>query len=124
MPSLWLYLKTLDPHVPEYFFGLIMGGFNLASMLASPFFGYWMDRRPMKEIIVFCMFVGVIGNATYALAPNIYVVMLGRLISGVGVRVQCFCSFLDESFRLLTFGVFLGAGQRLQLWYDVCDSRK
>lgn len=86
MPSLWLYLQKLDPDVPEYFFGLIMGGFNLASMLASPFFGYWMDNRPMKEIFIFCMFVGVIGNTTYALAPNIYVVLLGRLISGVGVR--------------------------------------
>ncbi len=78
--------------MPEYYFGIIMGGFNLASMAASPFFGYWMDKRPMKEIMVFCMFVGVIGNLVYAFAPNVYVVLLGRLISGIGVSGKRACA--------------------------------
>ena len=64
-----------------------MGAFNLSQMLASPFFGYWLDRRPMKEVIVFCMALGAVGNSIYALAPNIYVVFLGRLISGVGGNI-------------------------------------
>ncbi len=64
-----------------------MGAFNLAQMIASPVFGYWLDRRPMKEVIVFCMVIGAIGNTCYALAPNIYVVFLGRLISGVGGNI-------------------------------------
>jgi MFS family permease len=73
--------------VPEYYFGFIMGAFNLSQMIASPVFGYWLDRRPMKEVIVFCMVIGAIGNSLYALAPNIYVVFLGRLISGVGGNI-------------------------------------
>jgi MFS family permease len=64
-----------------------MGAFNLSQMIASPVFGYWLDRRPMKEVIVFCMVIGAIGNSLYALAPNIYVVFLGRLISGVGGNI-------------------------------------
>ncbi len=80
-------LQKLDPNVPEYYFGFIMGAFNLAQMIASPVFGYWLDRRPMKEVIVFCMVIGAIGNTCYALAPNIYIVFLGRLISGIGGNI-------------------------------------
>jgi MFS family permease len=77
----------MDESVPESYFGLIMGAFNLSQMLASPIFGYWLDRRPMREVIIFCMVVGCVGNSCYALAPNIYVVFLGRLISGIGGNI-------------------------------------
>ena len=65
MPSLWLYLKQLDPEVPELFFGVCLGAFNASQMLFSPLFGYWLDRRPMKEVVVFCLAVGIIGNSVY-----------------------------------------------------------
>lgn len=79
--------QRLDPEVPEYYFGFIMGAFNLAQMVASPVFGIWVDKRPMREVIVFCMVIGAIGNSLYAFAPNIYVVFLGRLVSGVGGNI-------------------------------------
>ncbi len=73
--------------MPEYYFGLIMGAFNFAQMITSPVFGYWLDRRPMKEVVVFCMVIGAVGNTCYALAPNIYVVLIGRLVSGAGGNI-------------------------------------
>jgi MFS family permease len=79
--------KKLDPTVPEYYFGLIMGAFNFSQMITSPVFGYWLDRRPMKEVVVFCMVIGAVGNTFYALAPNIYIVLVGRLISGAGGNI-------------------------------------
>lgn len=52
MPSLWLLLRSFDPSINELWLGLCVGGFQLGNFLCQPLFGWWLDARPMKEVLV------------------------------------------------------------------------
>ena len=49
MPSVWLFLLSLDENVGEYFLGLVIGAFNLGGLIVQPIFGKWLDKRPIRE---------------------------------------------------------------------------
>lgn len=90
--SLWPYLSVLDPNVTENFFGFVIMGFNLASAVSSPIFGYWMNRiRKSKWPIVTGILLEIIGNAMLALAGSLpqdarkWGVLISRLVSGFGM---------------------------------------
>ncbi len=116
MPSMWLYLRSLEADVPEYMLGcagssflvggpdalrrFAMGAFALCSMLMQTPVGLWLDRRPMREVLVGTLWVCFLGNfgavrqllsrscltrwrlAGYFLAPNVWCVVASRFIAG------------------------------------------
>ncbi|KAK0427103.1 hypothetical protein QR680_010063 [Steinernema hermaphroditum] len=88
--SMWPYLKTIDEHVTEQFFGLVVAVYSLSSCIASPIFGYWSNRikqirLPLNVGIAF-MTVGDIIYFSSELVPSErrYVLFAARLITGVG----------------------------------------
>jgi MFS family permease len=84
MPSLWLFLRSLDPNIPEYWLGITLSSFSLVSVLLSPFFGYWCDKRPLKEVLIFQLWIACFGNLLYSFSSSVGVVILSRAICGVG----------------------------------------
>ena len=62
--------------------------FSFTQIATSGVFGYWLDKRPMKEIMVFCLAMGGLGNSLYFFAPNIAAIAVARAISGVGGNIS------------------------------------
>lgn len=88
MPSLWPLLLQLDDDTPEYLLGLVLAAFGLATFAFAPLVGYALDTRPMRTVIVAQLWVGVAGNLLYAVAPNVWVVLVARLLCGAAATVQ------------------------------------
>ncbi len=87
MPSLWLFLRGMDPDVPEALLGVTLAAFQLSSVCLGPAFGYWLDRRPMKEVVVFQLWTSIAGNLLYAFSTRVWVVAVSRFICGAGSTV-------------------------------------
>ncbi len=87
MPSLYLFLLSIDPDVNEALLGVALSSFQLASVLLSPLFGLWLDRRPMKEVIVAQLWISIAGNLFYSLSSSVWQIILARFVCGIGSTV-------------------------------------
>lgn len=87
IPSIWLYLRQLDETVGEYVLGLSIGCYGLTAMVMQPVVGLWLDRRFIREVLVFQMWAVLAGNLVYFMSVNVYMVVLSRFICGVGGTV-------------------------------------
>ena len=75
--------RTVPSHENTYF-GALTSGFICGFSIASVLFGYWVTKwDPFKVVSVglICWFVAAIMSG---LAPNYWVLLLARMISGVG----------------------------------------
>lgn len=52
-PTLWPFLNTVDPTASASFFGFITAAFSVGQGLASPVFGYWMNKAKSGELLIF-----------------------------------------------------------------------
>lgn len=84
MPSLWIFLRSLDPNVHEVWLGVVLSAFQISSILVSPFVGWWLDKRPMKEVLVTQLWISIAGNAMYSLSTSVPMVVVSRFICGAG----------------------------------------
>lgn len=86
MPSLWTYLQSLDGSQTQL--GFCLASFSSARLLALPLVGLWADRRTIKEVMIFTLLVGAIGNLVYSFADltghHWWMILVGRLIAGAG----------------------------------------
>jgi MFS family permease len=104
MPSMWRYQQTFDENITELFFGVTIASFSAAGMIFSPLFGYvrstgfylrhilsvteflrmWLDRRPMKEVMIVLSLISVLGSAMYGLSLNNWMILGARIMCGIG----------------------------------------
>lgn len=85
IPSVWLYLKSFDSTVTETMLGLVIGCYGGTSLVLQPLIGFWIDtRRCLKEVIVFQVWAVVFGNLLYFIAWSVPMVIVSRIVSGVG----------------------------------------
>jgi len=88
MPSIWGYLQTVNGTETEL--GLALSATSLAQLGFLPLFGFWSDRRTMREVITIAMLVGIAGNVLYSLAGLIgspYCIIAGRALVGIYMGV-------------------------------------
>lgn len=64
--------------------GLAIGAYGLTQAFLQIAFGAASDRFGRKPVIVFGLVLFILGSAVAALAPNIYVVIAGRVLQGAG----------------------------------------
>lgn len=64
--------------------GLAIGAYGLTQAFLQIAFGAASDRFGRKPVIVFGLVLFILGSAVAALAPNIHVVILGRVLQGAG----------------------------------------
>lgn len=85
----------------------------IGAAIGSLFSGYISDKIGRKKVILFADIMFVLGSTTMAFAPEIWVLMLGRIIVGIGVGVaaQIVPLYLSEIApteirgKLITFNV-------------------
>lgn len=66
--------------------GTLLSVFALSGAIAGIVLGYLNDRGiPLKRLVLFGIMFKIIGNLLYFIGINIYIVVLSRLIAGVGM---------------------------------------
>ncbi|KAL3320263.1 hypothetical protein Ciccas_001035 [Cichlidogyrus casuarinus] len=90
LPTLWLYLKTFwSLEAARNFYAATMSSFSLAVLLTTPICGYLADKGyRSKMILLVCNQFGLIGNIVYLFAPHPAVVLVGRLLAGLGAGCE------------------------------------
>ena len=86
---------------------------NLSSSIVQPLFGHLSDRRSLAWVIPVAVFLATIGTACIGLAPSLPYMLLGALISGIGVA-----AFHPEGSRFAKY--FAGARHGTGMgWFTV-----
>lgn len=74
---------------PDHLYGLTFGSYDLTGMLLAPVFGFWSDKTGWFKIpFQTGAVVNMAGNLIYAfayLANGWYMMLIGRLIGGIGL---------------------------------------
>jgi DHA1 family multidrug resistance protein-like MFS transporter len=84
-PFLPLYIQTLGVHgraVPLWS-GVISFGLSIAMALVAPVWGTLADRYGRKPMVVRAMAGGVVTTGLLIIAPNVWVVLLLRILQGI-----------------------------------------
>eukprot|EP01132_Coremiostelium_polycephalum_P005139 gene5139-6399_t len=82
MPSIWNYIQSLGGSNNDL--GWALSGFSLAQLVALPLIGIWADKRTMRECFCASVIIGVIGNILYAMSVHPVMIVIGRVIAGIG----------------------------------------
>lgn len=83
MPLLAVYALALEGANP-FLVGVAMGGFALSQIIFQVPFGHLSDKIGRKKSIFIGILVFIIGSVVCALATDIYTLIVGRLLQGVG----------------------------------------
>ena len=77
-------------HASATFLGWIVAAYSFGQLIASPFFGFWADKRPAREPLIFALLINVIFNVLYsyceAFEPGVasWVMLASRAMVGFG----------------------------------------
>ena len=84
LPTAFDYVKTMTP--ADIYVGLILSSYSISGSIAGIILGKISDiTGKVKLIILISNVCEIAGNILYFVTNNIHVVLLGRLIAGVGM---------------------------------------
>jgi predicted MFS family arabinose efflux permease len=84
LPVFAIYAETLPGGSNLTLAGIAIGAYGLTQAILQIPFGWWSDRIGRKPVMHFGLILFAIGSFVAAAAPNIYVVILGRVLQGAG----------------------------------------
>ena len=84
----------MQAHYGGFVMGILLSVFALSGAIAGIILGHLNDTGvSLKRLVLFGIFFEIIGNILYFIGINIYVVVLSRMIAGIGmglvVRLSC-----------------------------------
>uniref|UniRef100_A0A0K0CW19 MFS domain-containing protein n=1 Tax=Angiostrongylus cantonensis TaxID=6313 RepID=A0A0K0CW19_ANGCA len=90
-PTLWPFLKAVDPTTSETFFGIITASFSLGQGMASPIFGFWMNRsKSIRQPLIYGIIIMIVANVIFCFVEAFkqeerrWVMMVSRFFVGLG----------------------------------------
>jgi len=84
LPVFAIYAEHLPGGDDLTLVGLAIGAYGLTQALLQIPFGWWSDRYGRKPVIYIGLVIFAVGSFVAALAPNIHVVIFGRMLQGAG----------------------------------------
>ena len=84
LPVFAIYAEHLPGGDDLTLVGLAIGAYGLTQALLQIPFGWWSDRYGRKPVVYIGLVIFAVGSFVAALAPNIYVVIFGRMLQGAG----------------------------------------
>jgi MFS family permease len=84
LPVFAIYAETLPGGGNLTLVGIAIGAYGLTQAILQIPFGWWSDRIGRKPVIYLGLLMFAAGSFVAAVAPNIYVVILGRILQGAG----------------------------------------
>ena len=87
LPTAWGYINTfMQSHYGGFVMGTLLSVFALSGAIAGLVLGYLNDNGvSLKRLVLFGILFKIIGNILYWIGINIYMVVLSRLIAGIGM---------------------------------------
>ena len=84
LPVFAIYAERLPGGNDLTLVGIALGAYGLTQAILQIPFGWWSDRIGRKPVVYIGLVIFAIGSFVAALAPNIYIVILGRILQGAG----------------------------------------
>lgn len=84
LPVFAIYAEQLPGGSDLTLVGIAIGAYGLTQALLQIPFGWWSDKYGRKPVIYAGLAIFTAGSFLAAAAPNIYVVILGRMLQGAG----------------------------------------
>jgi MFS family permease len=84
LPVFAIYAETLPGGGDLTLVGIAIGAYGLTQALLQIPFGWWSDRIGRKPVMYMGLILFAAGSFIAAAAPNIYVVIAGRMLQGAG----------------------------------------
>jgi MFS family permease len=84
LPVFAIYAEHLPGGNDLTLVGIALGAYGLTQAILQIPFGWWSDRIGRKPVVYVGLVIFAIGSFVAALAPNIYIVILGRILQGAG----------------------------------------
>lgn len=84
LPVFVIYAETLPGGKNLTLVGLAIGVYGMTQAILQIPFGWWSDRIGRKSVIYLGLIMFAAGSFIAASAPNIYVVIVGRMLQGAG----------------------------------------
>ena len=84
LPVFAIYAEQLPGGNDLTLVGIAIGAYGLTQAILQIPFGWWSDRYGRKPVVYAGLVIFAIGSFIAALAPNIYIVILGRILQGAG----------------------------------------
>jgi predicted MFS family arabinose efflux permease len=84
LPVFAIYAEHLPGGDNLTLVGLAIGAYGLTQALLQIPFGWWSDRYGRKPVVYIGLVIFAVGSCVAALAPNIYMVIFGRMLQGAG----------------------------------------
>jgi predicted MFS family arabinose efflux permease len=87
LPTAWGYINTfMHFHYGGFVMGILLSVFALSGAIAGIILGYLNDTGiSLKRLVIFGIMFKIIGNLLYFIGINIYIVVISRLIAGIGM---------------------------------------
>ncbi|UJR37173.1 hypothetical protein I4U23_029882 [Adineta vaga] len=87
LPTAWGYINTfMQFHYGGFVMGILLSVFALSGAIAGLVLGYLNDTgMSLKRLVIFGIIFKIIGNLLYFIGINIYIVVISRLIAGIGM---------------------------------------
>lgn len=84
LPVFAIYAERLPGGSDLTLVGIAIGAYGLTQAILQIPFGWWSDRIGRKPVVYIGLVIFAVGSFVAALAPNIYIVILGRVLQGAG----------------------------------------
>lgn len=84
LPVFAIYAETLPGGTNLTLVGLAIGVYGMTQAMLQIPFGWWSDRIGRKPVMYLGLFLFAMGSFIAAFAPNIYMVIVGRMLQGAG----------------------------------------
>ncbi|HTD91286.1 MAG TPA: MFS transporter, partial [Burkholderiales bacterium] len=84
LPVFTIYAETLPGGHNLTLVGVAIGAYGLTQAILQIPFGWWSDRIGRKPVIYMGLVLFAVGSFVAAAAPNIYIVIVGRVLQGAG----------------------------------------
>ncbi|MDP1718260.1 MAG: MFS transporter, partial [Burkholderiales bacterium] len=84
LPVFAIYAEQLPGGADLTLVGFAIGAYGLTQAILQLPFGWWSDRYGRKPTIYVGLVIFAVGSIVAAAAPNIYIVILGRMLQGAG----------------------------------------
>ncbi len=84
LPVFAIYAEQLPGGSDLTLVGIAIGAYGLTQAILQIPFGWWSDRIGRKPVVYIGLVIFATGSFVAALAPNIYIVILGRILQGAG----------------------------------------
>lgn len=84
LPVFAIYAETLPGGGNLTLVGIAIGAYGLTQAVLQIPFGWWSDRIGRKPVVYLGLLMFAAGSFVAAMAPDIYVVIAGRILQGAG----------------------------------------